>query len=80
MTRQLVLRLVESLKIPFTDARVTLAELKAADEVILVGTTTEVVPIVQIDESTVSTGRGGPMARRLWEAYHQAVERWLATG
>ncbi len=80
MTRQLVLRLVESLKIPFADARVTLAELKAADEVILVGTTTEVVPIIQIDESTVSTGCGGPMSRRLWEAYHQAVERWLANG
>jgi D-alanine transaminase len=77
MTRQLILRLIEPLEIPFVATRVTLAELKAADEVILVGTTSEVVPIVRIDEDTIGDGRGGPVARRLWEAYRQDVERWL---
>ena len=56
----------------------TLAELKDADEVILVGTTSEVVPIIRIDEDSIGSGRGGPMARRLWDAYRQDVERWLA--
>ena len=47
MTRQLVLRLLDRLAIPFAGTQVTLDELKAADELILVGTTTEVVPIVR---------------------------------
>ncbi len=78
MTRQLILRLIEAMEIPFVGSHVTLPELKDADEVILVGTTSEVVPIVQIDEDTIGSGRPGPVARRLWDAYHQDVERWLA--
>ena len=80
MTRQFILRLIEPLEIPFAGTRVTLAELKAADEVILVGTTSEVVPIVQIDGDMIGSGQGGPVSRRLWDAYHQDVERWLAGG
>jgi D-alanine transaminase len=78
MTRLLILRLVKSLDIPFVGSHVTLPELKAADEVILVGTTSEVLPIIQLDDSPISTGTPGPIARRLWEAYRRDVERWLA--
>jgi D-alanine transaminase len=77
-TRLLALRLLKRLGIPFVEARVSLAELKAADELILVGTTTEVVPIVRVDDDPIASGRPGPMAGRLWDAYHQEVERWLA--
>jgi D-alanine transaminase len=76
-TRQLVLRLVETLEIPFVESRVTLAELKAADELILVGTTTEVVPIVRLDDDPIADGRPGPLAGRLWGAYRDEVERFL---
>jgi D-alanine transaminase len=77
-TRLLVLRLLKRLGIPFVESRVSLAELKAADELILVGTTTEVVPIVRVDDDPIASGRPGPMAGRLWDAYRQEVERWLA--
>ena len=45
--------------------RVTLAELLAADEVILFGTTIEVLPVVRIDDQAIGEGRPGPVARRL---------------
>jgi D-alanine transaminase len=80
MTRQLILRLVGRLGIPFVGSHVTLPELKSADEVILVGTTSEVVPIIQIDDAPVGAGTPGPIARRLWDAYRQDVEGWLAGG
>jgi D-alanine transaminase len=79
MTRQRTLRLVESLGISFVDTRVTLAELAAADEVILTGTTIEVLPVVRIDEMTVGSGRPGTVAHRLQEAFRQEVGRWLAS-
>jgi D-alanine transaminase len=78
-TRQLVLRLIGDLELPWAEAEVTLDELIAADEVLLVGTTTEVLSIVRIDGQAVADGRPGPVARRLQGAYRAAVERWLAS-
>ncbi len=78
-TRQLVLRLIGDLALPWAETEVTLDELIAAEEVILVGTTTEVVSIVRIDGKAISGGRPGPVARRLQDAYRAAVERWLAS-
>jgi D-alanine transaminase len=77
-TRQLILRLCGEIGLPFAAARVTLPALIGADEVMLVGTTTEVLSIVRIDGQTVSDGAPGPVSRRLQEAYRGAVERWLA--
>ena len=78
MTRQLVLRLIGSLDIPFAGVHVTLNELKAADELILVATTTEVVPVIELDGAPIGTGTPGPIALRLHRAYEAAVQDWLA--
>jgi D-alanine transaminase len=78
MTRQLVLRLIDSLEIPFANARVTLNELKAADELILVATTTEVLPVIELDGEPIGAGKPGPIAQRLHRAYQAAVQDWLA--
>ncbi len=77
-TRHLVLRLAEALGIPFADVRITLEELHRADEVLLAGTATEIVSVVQVDANSVADGRPGPMARRIQGAYREAVARWLA--
>ena len=60
MTRGLVLRLMQPLQIPFAGTRITLPALVAAEEVILVGTTYEVLPVVEIDGQTIGTGVPGP--------------------
>ena len=56
----------------------TLPELIGADEVMLVGTTIEVLSIVRIDGRAVAGGAPGPVSCRLQDAYRAAVERWLA--
>lgn len=78
MTRQLVLRLTANLGIPFAGVHVTLEELKTVDELILVGTTVEIMPAIQIDGSPIGTGKPGPIALRLHRAYEEAVQKWLA--
>jgi D-alanine transaminase len=78
MTRQLVLRLIKDLDLAFEGTQVTLDELKSVDELILVGTTTEVVPVIQVDGSPIGMGKPGPIARRLHRAYEDAVGAWLA--
>lgn len=77
-TRQLVLRLVDKVGIPFKPAQVTLPELIAAEEVLLVGTTTEILSIVAIDGIAIGDGHPGPMSRALQSAYRAAVEQWLS--
>jgi D-alanine transaminase len=77
-TRQHVIRLAEAIGIPFVAARVTLSELFAADEVILFGTTIEVLPVVRVDDQAVGGGCPGPIARRLGEAFQDEVRHWLA--
>jgi D-alanine transaminase len=77
-TRHLALSLASEAGIPFRAAEVSLSELKAADEVMLVGTTTEVISVVQVDGSRVANGQPGEIARRLQRAYRAAVERWLS--
>ncbi len=77
-TRQFLLRAAREIDLSFAGARVTVDELRGASEVILVGTTTEVLPVVRIDGKPVSNGVPGPIALRLQDAYREAVERWLA--
>ncbi len=76
MTRQHVLRLADTARIPFEATRITLPDLLAADEVILFGTTIEVLPVVRIDDRQIGEGRPGPIARRLGTALHQELAGW----
>jgi len=78
MTRHLAERLAARKEIPFVEVRATLAEVQAADEAFLVGTSTEIMPIATIDGKPVGTGRPGPIAKRLQEAYREDLETWLA--
>jgi D-alanine transaminase len=76
-TRRLLLHLAREIGLPFTPAVVKLEELVRADEVMLVGTTTEVLAVSNIDEHPISGGCPGPIAKRLQDAYRSTVERWL---
>ena len=48
-------------------------DLYTADEAFLTGTAAEVVPIREVDDRTVGTGKPGPITRQLQETYFAAV-------
>jgi D-alanine transaminase len=77
-TRLGVLRLAEAATIPFAEAQVDLPTLKQADEVMLLGTTIEVMPVARIDGEPISGGEPGPVTRNLLSAFRSAVDAWLA--
>lgn len=79
-TRRLTLRLAERCGLSFTEARVTAEELFNADEVILVGTSCEVLPVIRIDQRQINGGRAGAIARQLQKAYAEELQSWLAGG
>ncbi|APW62618.1 aminotransferase class IV [Paludisphaera borealis] len=80
MTRHLAQRLAAEIDVPFVEGRITLAALQAVDEVILVGTSTEILPVSTVDGQKIGTGKPGPIARRLQTAYTAALDAWLADG
>jgi branched-chain amino acid aminotransferase len=69
ITREVVLDLLPPLGIPFREGPLHLDDLLAADEAFLTSTTREVVPVRQVDESPVGSGRPGPLTRRVMEAF-----------
>jgi len=69
ITREVLLELLAALGLPFREQPLRLDDLLAADEVFLTSTTREVVPVRQVDERPIGSGRPGPVARRALEAF-----------
>jgi D-alanine transaminase len=77
ITRGLVLRLAERAKISVREHVLTRKDLSRVSELFLTGTTSEVLPIVQVDGRPVAEGKPGPVTRRLQEVYAEAVREFL---
>jgi D-alanine transaminase len=73
VTREEVIALAGKHGIPLQERLVTLAELRAADEVFLTGTTIEVLPVTQVDEQPVGAGKPGPVTQRLYERFKDSL-------
>jgi branched-chain amino acid aminotransferase len=69
ITREVVLELLPGLGIPSGERPLHLDELVSADEAFMTSTTREVVPVKQVDETTLGNGRPGPLTRRVMEAF-----------
>lgn len=65
ITREIVLELARELGLPAREEPVAQSDLSRASEVFLTGTTTDVMPVVQLDGRPVGSGRTGPTAQRL---------------
>jgi D-alanine transaminase len=65
VTRGVILELAAEAGLEASEEAVTAAELGSAEEVLLTGTTTDVMPVTRIDGKAVGTGRPGPVTRRL---------------
>jgi len=69
VTRQVVLACARELHLAVREDAVTLAELRRAQEILLCGTMTDVLPVVALDGEPVATGRPGSITLALREAF-----------
>lgn len=69
ITRHVVLDLCHELDIPIDQTPIPKADLSEADELILLGTTTGVMPVVQVANVMVADGLPGPVTSELQEAF-----------
>lgn len=73
ITRHTVLELCRDMKIPVSLYPIQENRLADARECMLLGTTTEVMPVVRIGEHIVGNGKPGPITRRLQQALGEMI-------
>ena len=67
VTRDVVLGLARDAGLAVREAAIRVEELPSATEVFLSGTTTDVTPVLRIDDRVIGSGAPGPIARALLE-------------
>ncbi len=80
ITRGYTLKLAQQIGVDVIERNLNRNELGDADELFLLGTTCEVLPIVTVDGRAVKTGQPGPITRRLQAAYTENVRAFLTRG
>lgn len=75
ITREIVMQLCGKFNILVKESPILETDLKKADELMLIGTTVEITPIVQVDDWQVADGKTGPITRKLQQAFYQLIER-----
>ncbi len=73
ITREVVLDLCKNLNIPVDEYPIGKDELKKADECFLMGTTTDVMPVIRVDDLKVGTGKPGPITKKLQKALFELI-------
>lgn len=68
VTRDVVIELARELDIPFVERQFHVTDLTRLEEAFFTGTTTDVMPAVQIDGKPVGDGRPGRITMQLYEA------------
>ena len=78
VTRGLVLELAAELGIPVRLGPLFVTDLARLAEAFVAGTTTEILPVVDLDGKSLADGRPGPVTRRLRTAWETLVTRFAA--
>ena len=75
ITRAKAIELCRANQIPFSERRISPAELRGAEEVFITSATRGVLPVTSIDEKPVGAGVPGPVTRRLMALYDELARR-----
>ncbi len=75
ITKIVIREICRKNNIPMVEEAFTASELAGMDEMMIVGTGSEVTPVVQIDETTVGSGKPGPVTVLLQEKFFELTNR-----
>lgn len=75
ITRQLLTELAATAGITLREEALRVEHLSDLDELFLTGTTTEILPLIQVDDVTIGKGQPGPVTQRLQAEYRRVVDR-----
>ena len=73
ITREVVLQLCREIDITVDESPISENGLKEADELMLLSTSLEVTPVVQVDDWKVGSGKPGAVTRKLQQAFEKLI-------
>jgi len=74
ITRDSIMKIAKDLGITAYEKKVTLNEIKNADELFFCGTATEIAPIVSVDNVKIGNGNAGKMTLKLRDKFYDIVK------
>ena len=75
VTRKVALELCHELDIPVREVPIEEDQLGEAGELVLLGTTTGVMPVVEVNDWQVADGQPGPVTKMLQSAFQEAISQ-----
>ncbi|MGG1401402.1 D-amino-acid transaminase [Bacillus salipaludis] len=73
ITRLAVKKVTESLGVPFIEKKFTPDELLQADEVFITSTTSEILPIVNVDGKSIGKGTAGELTMKAYNKFKELI-------
>ena len=73
ITRDVVIKIAKEQKIKVVEKKISVGELKSADEAFFTGTAVEICAISKIDETTINKGKTGPITKKIKQSYNEMV-------
>lgn len=74
VTRDVVLEVAAACGIPIRQEAMRETDLERVTELFLSGTTTDVMPVVRVDDRVIGAGKPGPVARRLYDGLRERLD------
>jgi D-alanine transaminase len=74
ITRKVILEISRKYGLEFNEETFSVEEMLNADEVFLTGTTTEIMPIIEIDKRKIGNGKPGPVTKQLQSLFKELIE------
>lgn len=79
ITRRKILEICTTNRIEVNETAFSLDDLQQAEEVFLTSTTSEIIPITEIEGKPVGSGIPGPVTKKLQELFEKEIERECGT-
>ena len=75
ITRKVVIEICKEKNIPVVETEIKAGELKSFDEMMVLGTISEITPVVQVDDWKVGNGKPGPITLKLQKILCEMISR-----
>ena len=79
ITRAFVMGMARDEGFEAVEETVSVADVRAADEAFITGTTREITPVVSMGPDSIGTGRPGPVTQQLLAAFRARVQQMIVT-
>ncbi|MDM8566428.1 D-amino acid aminotransferase [Candidatus Halobeggiatoa sp. HSG11] len=75
ITRDLIIEAMQTAYLPCKEADISVEQLESATEIWVTSSTKEILPVIQLDEKTVGTGKPGVVWSQVWEIYQNYKQK-----